>query len=257
MPKPVDPLELRAAPALPPGWRVHDIAPGMRFRLVRDLPVLPAPLERQIDRLWAAAQDRMRGRLFNGFVFSADAIGPDLVTGHWTEFRRIVAQMDRPALFADLGLRPLAVNGIVHGPDGVVFGRRPMGAVYQPGQWQLPPAGSVDDRAARADGEIDPLAACLTELEEELGIAPAAVCPGPFLAIVEHAGSHVLDLGIPLRTALTAAGIRAAHAGADAEYARLEVVPIADLPTFLAGVAPHLTPQAPVFLSRMGLLSEW
>ena len=54
-----------------------------------------------------------------------------------------------------------------------------------------------------------------------------------------------------------AAGIRAAHASADAEYARLEVVPIADLPTFLAGVAPHLTPQAPVFLSRMGLLSEW
>ena len=243
-------------PVLPPGWQVHDIVPGVRLHIGRAMPDLSAALDIEIDRLWAAAQVRMGGKLFNGRVFSADAITADRLAGHWTEFRRIVAQMDCPDLFAELGLRPLAVNGIVHGPDGVVFGRRPAGAVYQPGQWQLPPAGSVDSGAARPDGTVDILAAVLAELREELGLTPDVVCATQPLAIVEHAASHVLDLGIALRTALTAAQIRAAHAAAgNAEYAGLEVVAIADLPGFLAEVAGDLTPQAPVFLARMGALS--
>jgi 8-oxo-dGTP pyrophosphatase MutT (NUDIX family) len=240
---------------LPPGWQVHDIAPGVRLRIVRAMPDLSAALNTEIDRLWATAQVRMGGKLFNGRVFSADVIATDRLTGHWTEFRRIVAQMDCPDLFSELGLRPLAVNGIVHGPDGVVFGRRPAGAVYQPGQWQLPPAGSVDNGAARPEGAVDILAAVLTELREELGLTSDTVCASQPLAIVEHAGSHVLDLGIALRTALTAAQIRTAHAAAgNAEYAELEVVASADLPSFLARVAGDLTPQTPMFLARMGAL---
>jgi len=160
--------------------------------------------------------------------------------------------MDCHELFAELGLRPLAVNGIVHGPDGVVFGRRPTDAVYQPGQWQLPPAGSVDAGAARPDGTVDMLAAVLTELREELGLTPDTVCASQPLAIVEHAGSHVLDLGIVLRTVLTAAQIQTTHTViGNAEYAGLEVVAITDLPGFLARVASDLTPQTPVFLARM------
>jgi hypothetical protein len=218
------------------------------------MPPLPVALEREIDRLWLAAQRRMHGSLFNGRVFSADNIGPCCTHGHWTEFRRIVAQMERPALFAELGLRPLAVNGILRGPDGVVFGRRPEGAVYQPGQWQLPPAGSVDDRAGRNDGSVDAVAALLAELGEELGLASTAVRVSPPLALVEHAGSHVLDLGIALSTELPAAAIRAAHARAgNGEYAALEIVAAAELPTFLTAVAGTLTPQAAVFLARLGL----
>ena len=109
--------------------------------------------------------------------------------------------MDRPDLFDGLAQRPLAVNGIVLGPDGLVFGRRPDEVVYQPGQWQLPPAGCVDDRAARPDGTADMLAAVLAELREELGLAADVVSASQPLALVEHAGSHVLDLGIALRTA--------------------------------------------------------
>jgi 8-oxo-dGTP pyrophosphatase MutT (NUDIX family) len=247
---------VNVTPTLPPGWQVHDIVPGVRLRIVRAMPDLSVALNIEIDRLWAAAQARMGGTLFNGRVFSADVIAVDLLAGHWTEFRRIVAQVDCPDLFAELDLRPVAVNGIVHGPDGVVFGRRPAGAVYQPGQWQLPPAGSVDNGAARPDGAVDVLAAVLAELREELGLPPDAVCASQPLAIVEHAGSHVLDLGIALRTALTAAQIQTAHATAgNAEYAGLEVIAIADLPGFLAGVASDLTPQTLVFLARMGVLS--
>ena len=43
-------------------------------------------------------------------------------------------------------------------------------------------------------------------------------------------------------------------ASGNGEYAALEMVALADLPGFLARVADHLTPQAPVFLTRMGAL---
>lgn len=255
MPRDTPPPSAGVGHLLPPDWQIHPVTPGVRLRIVRPMPVLPATLQAELDHLWGAAQTRTGGRLFNGRVFSADHITADLVTGHWTEFRRIVAQMDQHHLFASLGLRPLAVNGVVHGPDGVVFGRRPADAVYQAGQWQLPPAGSVDDGAARADGSVDVRHAILAELAEELGLGPDAVCEPQPLALVEHAGSHVLDLGISLRTRLTAKQLRTEHArGANAEYATLEVVAAADLPEFLAALGRTLTPQAPVFLACVNAL---
>ncbi len=238
------------------GWTVHAVTQGLALRITRDMPALTPALEAEVSALWAAAQARMGGRLFNGRVFSADAITPDLVTGHWTEFRRIVAQMDRPALHAALGVRPLAKGGLILGPDGIVFGRRPVGAVYQGGQWQLPPAGSIDPGAARAEGRVDALHQVLTELHEELGLPAAAVGDPRFLCIVEHPGSHVLDLGILLRTGLDAAAIHAAHArGGNGEYDPLRIVPLAGLPEFLARAGDALTGQTRFFLAEAGLVS--
>jgi hypothetical protein len=95
----------------------------------------------------------------------------------------------------------------------------------------------------------------LAELREELGLPADAVSASQPLALVEHAGSHVLDLGILLRTALGEEEIRAAHAAAgDGEYAGVEMVALADLSGFLARVAGGLTPQALVFLARLGML---
>jgi hypothetical protein len=243
----------------PARWRVHDVAPDLRVRVVRPMPPLPAALEAEVDRLWHAAQARLGGVLFNGRVFSADVISPSLVCGHWTEYRRIVAQMERHDLHAVLGVRPLAVGGVIMGPDGVVFGRRPVGAVYQPGQWQLPPAGSVDDGAARARGEVDLVHQLLVEMHEELGMTADMVRDPRPLCMVEHAangvGSHVLDLGIAVDTDLTAAEIRACHArGGNAEYLPLEVVPVQGLAAFVSSRLSTITAQAPVFLARTGLL---
>lgn len=230
-------------------WRVHDINPGIRFRVVREMAPLPPTLDAEVDRLWAAAQERMDGKLFNGRVFSADIITPDLVCGHWTEFRRIVAQMDRHDLHRAIGARPLAVGGVITGPDGVVFGRRPPGAIYQAGEWQLPPAGSVDLGSARGEGDVDVIAQFLTELEEELGLPSEAVANATPLCIVEHAGSHVLDLGIAVTTNLSAADILASHAETgNAEYDPLVVVPPADLAAFVARAGSTLNHQAPIFL---------
>jgi hypothetical protein len=151
----------------------------------------------------------------------------------------------------------------VRGPDGVVFGRRPARAIYQAGEWQLPPAGTVDGGAARPEGRVDVLATLYAELAEELGLAQDEVhAPRP-LCLVEHAipgpgggvGSHVLDLGIALETDLDAAALRARHAaGGDEEYAALTIVKVSELPGFLAREAATMNIQAPIFLARAGWL---
>lgn len=243
-------------------WPVYDVAADLRVRVVREMPRLGAELDTEVERLWQAAQARHANKLFNGRVFSADAITPHLISGHWSEYRRIVAQIARHELFGEIGARPLAVGGVILGPDGVVFGRRPASAIYQAGEWQLPPAGSIDGGAARPGsqgGEVDFMHQLIAELQEELGMKACAVRNPRPLCIVEHAsrgtGSHVLDLGIGLETEFTAEMIHAAHAsGGNAEYDPLAIVAVTELPGFLARVHDRLNPQAPVFLRRMGLL---
>ena len=238
------------------GWVAHEVTQDVTLRITRDMPPLDPALDDEVSRLWDAAQIRMQGRLFNGLVFNADAITPDAITGHWTEFRRIVAQMDRPALYGRLRVRPLSAGGLILGPDGVVFGRRPVGAVYQAGEWQLPPAGSIDPGAEREGGRVDAIHQLLAELHEELGMTAEMVSDPRFLCIVEHPGSHVLDMGISLRTSLDAAAIHAAHVlGGNGEYDPLEIVPVAGLPAFLGRVGGALNGQAHFFLAR-GLLPD-
>lgn len=235
-------------------WPIHAVAPDIRFQADHPMPALPPDLEAAVAAIWNAAVAR-DPRLFNGQVFSADVITPTLVTGHWTEFRRVVAQMRDHALHARLGLRPLAVGGLIVTPDGLVFGRRPAAAVYQPGEWQLPPAGSIDAGAARPDGSVAVLPHLMTELREELGLPPEAVRDPRLLCMVEHAGSHVLDLGVALRCDWPAARLHATHAQAgNDEYAALRLVPVGAVPAFVAEIGPLLTRQGRVFLDRAGFL---
>ncbi len=234
---------------------VHELTPDLQVWATRPMPALSPALQAEIDRLWAQAQDFTGGKLFNGRIFCADVITPRLICGHWSEYRREVAQLARHDLFPLLGQRSLAVGGVVRCADGVLFGRRPDRAIYQPGEWQLPPAGAVDAGAARAEGRVDILAMLHTELEEELGLLATDIGPARPLCLVEHPGSQVLDLGFALETALDAAAVRARHrAAANDEYAEIEVVALPNLPAFMAREAATMNLQAPIFLSRAGLL---
>lgn len=241
------------------GFLVHEIASDVRVRVTTPMPTLPPDIDAAVEHLWQAAIRRVAeggaGKLFNGLVFSADQITPREITGHMTEFRRIVAQMDDPALGPILQLRPLAVCGVVQCADGIVIGRRPTGAVYQAGLWQLPPAGSVDHHALRPDGSIDLIGQIITELTEELGLTANQVGePRPFVA-VEHPGSRVTDLGIMLDTALSGAAIKDAHrARANTEYDPLMVVGTGEIAAFVADLGDALVPPAREFLLRAGLL---
>jgi len=243
------------------GFVVHELDPAVRVRVVRPIPDLAAALDGAVEDLWRTAAVRVAaggaGTLFNGRVFSADRITPTEITGHVTEFRRIVAQMEQPALFGALGLRPLAVCGVLCCADGVPFGRRHPAAIYQPGMWQLPPAGSVDPGAIEADGTVDLCGQVLVELTEELGIPPDQVARPRPLCVVEHPGSHVSDVGLALATGLTGAQVLEAHrAHANAEYVLLRIVPFAELADFVGRAGDLLVPPARVFLARTGLLPD-
>ena len=240
-------------------FQVHSVYPGLEVRAVGEMPVLPPDLDEAIEQLWQAAAARVVAdggpALFNGRVFSADMITPELITGHVTEFRRVVAQMEQPGLLPVLGLRPLAVCGVLHCTDGIVAGRRPASAIYQAGMWQLPPAGSVDVGALRPGGWVDIRAHMLTELSEELGIGSASVsAPNP-VCVVEHYGSHVSDLGMAMTTSLDAKAIAAAHAsGGNAEYDVLRVIALTEMSTFVAEAGKWLVPSATIYLQRLGYL---
>jgi hypothetical protein len=240
-------------------FRVHDLAVDCHARVVRPMPGLSREFDADVERLWQPAASRVArgggGTLFNGQVFSADSITPHLIAGHLTEFRRVVAQMEQPSLFKVLRLRPLAVCGVVNCADGVVFARRHASAVYQPGMWQLPPAGSVDGHAVNTDGTVALNRQLLDELREELGLAAIDVDEPRPLCIVEHAGSHVSDFGMALRCRLDGAAILAAHAErGNREYQSVCIVPQEELARFVADNGALMVPPAPVFLHRAGLL---
>jgi hypothetical protein len=236
----------------------HAVAEDVEVRIVRPMPALAPELDAAVEALWRSAARRVAaggaGHLFNGQVFSADTITPHLITGHMTEFRRVVAQMNDHGLGPALRVRPLAVCGVMSCKDGVIVGRRPTAAVYQPGLWQLPPAGSVDWNAVRPDGSIDLARQLLAELQEELGLRPDQVSTPRPLCIVEHPGSRVSDLGLALSTELDFPAIQAAHqAFGNREYDPLRVVSFPDLPSFIAEIGNSLVYPAKAFLTRLGL----
>jgi hypothetical protein len=243
------------------GFVVHEVAPDIVVRIGRAMPELPAAVDREVERLWRAACERVAaggaGRMFNGRVLSADVITPRFVTGHLTEYRRVVAQMERAELFDELGVRSFAVCGVLRCAEGVVVGRRHRAANYQAGMWQLAPAGSVDADAVAGDGRVDLRRQLLGELREELGLSPGAIGEPHPLCIVEHPGSHVSDLGMALVSDLRAAEVLAAHrAGGNAEYEQVIVVPAARLAAFMAEAGAALVPSASEFLTRAGLTNR-
>jgi hypothetical protein len=235
----------------------HALPPDPVLRATRPRPALPPAVDAAVERHWQAARARDPA-LFNGDVFSAERFTPEGIEGHWTEFRRAVAQMREPALFAALGVRPTAVGGVLTGDGFVVLGQRPACAVYQPGEWQLPPAGSLDPSCLGAGATLDWRAQFLRELAEELGLGPATVAGLAVLGAVEHAGSHVCDIGVAARLTVDAEAVRGAHAAAgNEEYAALALVDPTALAAFLAGqraLGRRVTRQAPVFLRLAGLL---
>jgi hypothetical protein len=141
--------------------------------------------------------------------------------------------------------------------DGIVVGRRATGAIYQPGMWQLCPAGSVDAGALGVDGTMDYRGQLLTELREELGLDAHSVGEITPLCLVEHPGSHVTDLGMAATTTLDADAIRLAHrCRGNTEYDPVRVVAIPELPAFVDWAGESLVPPAALFLTHAGLLTK-
>ena len=230
-------------------WVSHTLDVALRIEVVPAPVAASAEIEAAVERSWAAARAE-RPALFNGRIFSALEVGRARITGFWTDYSRALAQIRAPELFGALRIRALAVNGVIVGPDGIVFGQRQARAVYQPGMWQCPPAGSIEARAG--EDAVDLRAQLLAELEEELGMPADAVRGFRPLAAVEHPGSHVIDLGVALTTSWDRARIGEAHRRfGNAECERLAFVPRAEVAARLAAWGERVVPPARVSVAAL------
>jgi hypothetical protein len=232
---------------------VRPVAPDIAVELLPGTIWVPPALEPAIEAAWAAAQARAGGRLFNGRVFSVSALSANRIAGQLVEYRLAVAGFADPALAAALGVRPLSVCGVLRMRDGILFGRRQLGATYEAGLWQTPPAGSVDAGAVRG-GQVDAVGQIRTELAEEIGLEWGRILACRAITLVVHAASGVHDLAFLLETDATFSEVATCQAAAGcAEYVELRAVPEAALAGFLAVEGGRMVPAAPLFLRAAGL----
>lgn len=226
-------------------WQSTALDQHVRVVADRDMPALAEALEAEVAEVWAAER-RLHPSLFNGRVFCADVVTAARITGHWTEYRRVLAQMRRPELFEQLRIRALAVNGLLECADGLVLGRRQAAAIYLPGCWQAAPAGNVE---ARDDDRLDLVEQLQAELTEELGLSAAEVEILRPVCAIEHAGTRIVDVGFLMRTMLDFEAIVARHAAAgNGEYEALRLVTPAEIAGLASELGQTLLPSARILL---------
>ncbi|MBS0959485.1 NUDIX hydrolase [Acetobacter thailandicus] len=181
-------------------WPVLPLFPACDIKVTQPPGTLSPEIQTEASHIWAKACEA-RPELFNGCVFSADHVSRTCITGHWTEYRLVLAQMKNPSLFSKLKLNPLAVTGLLRTPQGYVLGRRHPSSVYQGNFWQSPPAGSIEKR--EASDAVNLKEQLLAEAEEELGLPPDSIEVSSPRLIVRHPGTRILDVCLYMTTHLT------------------------------------------------------
>lgn len=239
--------------------QVRPIFAGARFHVLIDCeaPTIAPILDDEIEALWQAEGKGRAGKLFNGAIVSAVQVGDDCIHACSVEYRRYIAQRARPDLFDALQVRPVAVSGLLECADGLVFGRRARAVTQDAGQWELVPSGGLDASRSTASGEVNLHAQLLLELQEETGLASASVVPAVPFCLIEDPTSHVLDIGIALKTPMTAAEILAIHGKTPKqEYDMLRVVQLSEVPQFTQVQASRLASTSLAMLQEFHRQSQ-
>lgn len=182
---------------------------------------LSVSLQAKIDTLWQSAL-RDHPSLFDGPILGVVDFSADRFVLARASYRHLIAARRDPAVRQALGLRPLAVSGILSCADGLVFGRRAKTVTQGPGLWELAPSGGMD---APTDGSMPDLSAqILKETREEIGLTPDQVSVLAPIGVIDDDESGVVDVILPLTTTLSAAEIKGAHAThGSAEYDVLHI----------------------------------
>lgn len=216
---------------------VRPVTADLRVEVDGDPHPLPVEIEAEVDRIWEAER-ALSPQLFDGPLFSISVADGDQIRGTMTGYRRFVAQRRRPALAAQLAVRPLGVTGLHRCRDGVVFCRRAGDVEMDAERWELSASGSVDGRLRTSDGAIDLAAQILEELAQETGVEAAAIPapPTPF-ACVDDDQSLVTDIGMLIVSDLAEADILARFDRRETrEYEAVAVVPQRRLEAFAAEI---------------------
>lgn len=222
---------------------LEDLPPlALSLVVVPAPPAPPADVLQQVADIWTAETARRGDTLFDGRLFSIIEREPGRITGWFAPYSWYVAQRRDPALLSALNVRPMGVTGIMLCADGLVLGRRGSMVESDAGLWECAPSGGIDGLFRDTAGGIDLAGQILAELEEETGLSPALLAAPPLpVALTDDPAVNITDVGLLLRLRATAAEIAAAFAPlAGREYAELTVVPLADVPAFLARQADRV-----------------
>ncbi len=149
----------------------------------------PEYLDEQVLAIWREEKAQRGDALFDGTIFSADVVAPNIILGHWIPYRYALAGYRDPSLMKAVGVLPLAVNGLTRCRGRVLMGLRSPNVAASPDTWELAPSGGVDPEAVDGD-HLDVRRSLLQELEEETGFdATDVVSIEPFAAVKDWEGN--------------------------------------------------------------------
>lgn len=186
-------------------------------------PQFSKDLGDRISQIWAEEQAK-NPSLFDGPILSVTDIAGSTFTVTTLRYSALLAGLRDPSLKASIGMRPLAVSGVLSCPDGLIFGLRSEEVTQSPGCWELVPSGGVPPGK---DGLPDLTEQILAELREEVGLIDAEIAPP--IGYIEDKKSGTIDVIVPLCTAMPFAEIRRLERSG--EYA--DLIAIDDLSGFL------------------------
>ncbi|MDI2090218.1 NUDIX hydrolase [Commensalibacter oyaizuii] len=181
-------------------WETFALEPSLKVRSISNPYIYPSLLEAEVNRLWENKKKQFP-KLFNGRIFNVTTITSNNITGYWTEYKYVLAQTVKPELYTQLLIRSLAVIGLIQCSQGIILGKRSTNAVYLPGYWQSPPAGTVESRQNTDD--VNLLDQLYAEAQEELGLQQNDFFNPTILSATEHSDTHIIDIGIKLETQLS------------------------------------------------------
>lgn len=198
-------------------------APPLDFRYSGEDLEVPPELCGRIDELWLQEQ-LARPSVHEGTLLSVQNVRDGLVTVCRCSYRHFVACQRNEMIRRRLGIRALAVSGIVvvraAGDRLVLIGRRSPDVTQYPGAWELIPSGGVEWERVDHDGGVDVLGALFDELEQEAGIGREAVDTTHCVGLVHDVEQDSYDVCFILEAPDAAPSPRP-------EYVETAVVPIA------------------------------
>lgn len=181
-------------------WKTILLNQSINIHITPSPPKIPLFLRNEVDFIWDNKKKQFP-KLFNGRVFNVASLSPDIISGYWTEYKKVLAQTEKPELYSELAIRSLAVIGLIQCPEGFVLGKRTVKSVYLPGYWQSPPAGTVESRGG--NDEVDLIQQLYAEAEEELGLHAHHLMDPKIISATEHTDTHIIDIGILQKTNLS------------------------------------------------------
>lgn len=187
-----------------------------------------------VEEIWSTDIRDAGSKLYNGTLYSVVSISLEQIIVREAQFMHFYAQLQAPSLFESLKIRPLACNGVLQCPDGLVFARRSNSVTLDQECWEFAPSGTFDDACKIDDTTLDPKALFHMECNEELGIPRTCLDVGGVLAVLENEHTRAFDLILDAKTSLLRADIENAFRNRKTEeYTELRIIENKDTEKFV------------------------